>query len=148
MSRVDAFGLSVDVPAGWEARGFRHEGGEPTIHLANFTLPPSDGEFGTRATGHMREGSIFVTLTEYRLAPADLDRGIFANDIPRAVSLDAFSDRSLLLPRPGQRGHQRFFSAAGRGFCLYVVLRSQNRAGALLGAANACLRSLVVRPAP
>jgi hypothetical protein len=148
MSVVDAFGLSVDVPAGWEARGFRHPGGEPTIHVANFTLPPSDGEFGTRATGHMREGSIFITVTEYRLGPGDADRGIFAADVPRSVSLDAFSGRTLLLPRPGQRGLQRFFSTAGRGFCLYVVLRSQAGATPLVAAANACLRSLVVRPAP
>ena len=148
MSRLDAFGLSVDVPVGWEARGFRHPGGEPTIHVANFTLPPSDGEFGTRATGHMREGSIFLTVTEYRLGPGDADRGIFAGDVPRAVPLDAFSDRTLLLPRPGQRGLQRFFSAAGRGFCLYIVLRSQARAAPLVAAAGTCLRSLVVRRAP
>ena len=143
MRTISAFGISVSVPAGWDARLFRHEGGEPTLHLASFPLPPTDGEFGTRATGRMRAGEIFMALTEYRAGDGiEAGRGIFAGRAPRALDPEAFSERTLLRPRPGQRGLQRFFSARGRTFCLYAVVSGP--ADGLLAPAGAALRSLDV----
>ncbi len=142
MTRLVAFGIAVAVPARWEGRAFRHEGGEATIHLASFPLPPSDGEFGTRATGAMPDDGLFLVLTEYELSAAEVGRGIFSGSQPRSVREEMLSPRTLLRPLPGQRGLQRFFSAAGRGFCLYVV---SGRAGhRRLAAANEVLASLVV----
>jgi hypothetical protein len=99
----------------------------------------------------MPSGGSFLTLTEYRpgagLTPG---RGLFApRRIPTTLDPTAFSPRGLAHPRPGQVGAQHFFTAAGRPFCLYVVLsgpRSERpRQLAVLGHV---LRTLRVQPAP
>ena len=144
MSRLAAFGISLDVPRDWEARAFRHEAGEPTIHVASFLLPPSDGDFGTRATGAMRDGGLVLALTEYSVTPAELRRGIFAHRPPERIDAAMLSERTLLRPLPGQRGLQRFFSIVGRAFCLYVVAGRHGERH--LHAANSALASLVVDP--
>ena len=143
MTRLAAFGISVEVPPGWDARVFRHDGGEPTLHLASFGLPTDDGEFGTRATAEMTGDAIFLALTEYRVQPRDLERGIFAKPQPHEVMAAMLSARSLVLPLPGQRGVQRFFSVAARAFCLYIVTAGAGDRD-LLRAANRALRSLAV----
>ena len=60
----------------------------------------------------------------------------------------SFRSTGLAHPRPGQAGVQHFFTAAGRPFCLYVVVsgpRSERRRQlALLGHV---LRSLRIQPA-
>lgn len=144
MSRVTAFGISLDVPQDWEARAFRHEGGEPTIHLASFLLPPADGDFGTRATSAMRDSGVFVALTEYVVTPTELERGIFAQQPPKHIEAQMLSERTLLRPLPGQRGLQRFFTTVGRAFCLYVVAGRHGERH--LHTVNRVLASLVVDP--
>jgi hypothetical protein len=141
MTRVAAFGISTVAPAGWDARLFRHDGGEPTLHLASFPLPPADGEFGTTATGRMPADAFFLSLTEYAAGESP-GSGLFAGRPPRSLPLHEFGERTLLLARPAQRGLQRFFSVAGRDFCLYAVLSDGPRSGALLAAASASLRAL------
>lgn len=147
MSALRAFGVSAAVPAGWEARAFRHPEGEPTLHVATFALPASDGEFGTRATNTMPLHALFLSLTEYRtgrrLTPG---QGLFAAAAPGSLAPHELSDRALLRPRPGQRGVQRFFSASGRAFCLYVVVSGTARTHAHLNAASELLRTLRVEP--
>lgn len=123
MTRISAFGISATVPDHWEARIFRHEGGEPTLHAATFPLPPSDGEFGSRATQRMPAGGLFLSLTEYRTGEGiEVTGGLFGNPPPRTLADAHFSSRALLQARVGQRGLQRFFSDSGRAFCLYVVV--------------------------
>jgi len=144
VSRIAAYGISVAAPAGWDARLFRHAGGEPTLHLATFRLPASDGEFGTGATAHMPRDALFVTVTEYAVGAAP-GQGLFANRQPRSLPEAAFGGRTLLLARPHQRGLQRFFTVAGRDFSVYAVLSDGPNSRALLDAAGAALRSLEVR---
>ena len=144
MTRLAAFGLSLAVPARWHARAFRHTGGEPTLHLASFPLPAGDGEFGTRATSAMPAPGVFLALTEYRTRPEALGHGLFAARRPDRVAAESLSAHALLRQLPGQRGAQRFFSCAGRAFCLYVVAAGES--DTLLGTANAALESLAVEP--
>jgi hypothetical protein len=144
VTRLTAFGLSLAVPARWHARAFRHAGGEPTLHLASFALPAGDGEFGTRATSAMPATGVFIALTEYRARPEALRHGLFAGRRPDGVPPQSLSAHALLRQLPGQRGAQRFFSCAGRAFCLYVVAAGES--GTLLDTANAALASLAVEP--
>jgi hypothetical protein len=144
VSRVDAYGISLELPAGWEANAFRHEGGEPTVHVASFRLPRSDGEFGTGATGDMPHDGLFLALTEYRVADEELGSGIFAGRRPRSLEPALLSPHTLLRPVAGQSGLQRFFTATGRAFCLYVVAGSEGRQR--LDAANVVLASLQIGP--
>ena len=144
MTRLDAYGIGVDVPDGWEARAFRHAGGEPTIHLATFALPPSDGEFGTRATARMGADAVFVCLTEYVVDDAELTHGIFAHPPPRRLGPELLRPNTLLRPVAGQVGVQRFFSLSGRAFCLYVVVGRDGLQR--LAGVNDVLATLAVAP--
>lgn len=143
MSTVHAFGISAEIPDRWEARIFSHPDGEPTLHAANFPLPFRDGDFGTRATRHLPHDGVFVCLTEYRTGEGvDLRHGLFANPPPRSLDPAEFSSRTLLQARPGQTGMQRFFSASGRAFCLYVVASRAAHTKRRLVAASHLLESL------
>lgn len=146
MTSLGAYGISATIPDGWEARFFRHADGEPTLHAATFPLPPADGEFGTRATQRMPTGGLFLSLTEYRGEGIDLRRGgLFGSPPPRALEHAHLSSRTLLQARPGQRGVQRFFSAAGRAFCLYVVVSGPEGPHPALAGLSQFLRSLEIR---
>jgi hypothetical protein len=145
MNRISGFGISAAIPDGWEARIHRHTDGEPTIHAATFALPPQDGEFGTRATQHMPEGALFLSLTEYRTGEGlDTRRGLFAHPPPTSLDPAWFHSRALLQARSGQRGMQRFFSTSGRAFCLYVVVSGSARMTHHLAAASRLLRRLEI----
>lgn len=151
--RIEAHGIGAHVPGGWEARLFRRPGGEPTLHAATFALPGSDGEFGSRATAAMPPGALFLALTEYRPGQGlQAGRGLFAAALPLPpLTGGDFHPRTLLVARPGHEGLQRFFSSAGRPFCLYVVLSravgAVVAAEAHLPALNGLLGSLAVAPA-
>ena len=141
--RLEAHDISVVVPRGWDAKIFRHPDGEATLHVANFVLPPRDGDFGTGATHGMRRGSIFSTLTEYRadrhLQPG---AGLFAHMRPGSISAHDFRANAVLQSRPGHRGAQWFFSEAERAFCLYVVVNAGPGASRLIEDVSHCIQSL------
>jgi hypothetical protein len=121
---LEAHGLRLELPRGWSGRVFRRSEHIATLHAADFQLPMEDGEFGDRATSEMPASASFIALTEYEpgsgLKPGV---GLFA---PRGLALPldpaAFSARGLAHPRDGQAGMQRFFTQAGRPFCLYLVV--------------------------
>jgi hypothetical protein len=140
---VSAYGISATIPVGWEALLFRHKEGEPTLHVATFRLPPTDGEFGSRATAAMPPEALFFSLTEYRVGDAlSLERGLFAEPRPKSLRDGELHARSLLRGRPGQRGLQRFFSTSGRAFCLYVVVSGGDTHGHLMRRLNDVLQTL------
>ena len=129
-------GPSLIPPPGWHARSFG--GGEAAfvLHVASFVLDPGDGTFGAAATGRMRSDDAFASLIEYR-ADAVLTPGVglFARSgwQPRLRITD-FAPAQLQVTRPGQLGSQRFFTHAGRPFCLYaVVLPVRKRPEKLVG---------------
>jgi hypothetical protein len=146
VSRLEAYGISLELPPGWEGSAFRHDGGEPTVHVASFRLPSRDGEFGTRATGIMPRDGLFLAMTEYRVTGCELRAGIFAGRRPRSLRNAELGASTLLRPVAGQRGLQRFFAAANRAFCLYVVAGSDGERR--LAAANAMLASLEIDKRP
>lgn len=122
---IAGHGISIDVPAGWEARIYRRAGAAPVLHAASFALHDGDGDFGAAATARMRSADSFAALVEYlvdeRLRPGV---GLFAaQGVPPAPRLGEFSPMQLQVTRPGQLGWQRFFTAAQRPCCLYAVIR-------------------------
>jgi len=149
LSVLEAHGLRVELPRGWSGRVFRRPAGGATLHAGNFQLPFKDGEFGDRSTAQMPAAGCFLALAEY-VAGAGLEpgKGLFApRRIPRTLDPTAFSAAALAHPRPGQAGMQHFFTAAGRPFCLYVVVsgpRLERRRQ--LAAMSGVLRSLHFQP--
>jgi hypothetical protein len=147
MTTLAAHGLAAELPERWEGRlylradvpddtahpmayGWPEEQANPVLHLANFALPPSRGDFGTGAVEAMGEQHVFVSLFEYNREEAG--RPLFAaRGFPRLTVRD-FAPNQLQRRLPGQLGCQRFFTHAGRAFCLYVVLGSQRHAVSLV----------------
>ncbi len=121
---LEAHGLALELPAHWSGRVFRRAGGNATLHAASFPLALHDGEFGDASTARMAPGAVFLSLAEY-VPGAGLHggRGLFA---PARVELPldptGFSIRGLAHPRAGQLGHQQFFTAEQRPFCVYLVV--------------------------
>ncbi len=98
----------------------------------------------------MPAGASFLALTEYHPgAGLEPGAGLFASrQVPTTLDPTALSRTGLAHPRPGQAGAQRFFTAAGRPFCLYVVVsgpRSERRRQ--LAVLGHVLRSVRVQPA-
>jgi hypothetical protein len=152
---IDAHGITIDLPHGWEGRIYRRPEGDPTLHAGTFALPAEDGDFGTRATELMPPGASFFVLTEYRpgggLEPG---RGLFApRELPLPLDPARFRHDALLLALPGRAGFQHFFTHGSRPFCLYAVVRAHGRrrvgaAAAQATAIEGVLRSLRIEPRP
>jgi hypothetical protein len=148
---VAAHGLSVTLPVRWEARLYRRDAptatvaGEsvnPVLHLANFPLPAGRGDFGTGAVEVMGPAHAFVSLLEYDREEAG--RPLFAAAGRPELSLRDFAANALQRRLPGQLGCQKFFTEAGRPFCLYVVLGSRRHAAELLPEVQRVLANLEV----
>jgi hypothetical protein len=145
--RVRAHALEVDLPVRWEARIFRIEGGEPTLHAANFALPAEDGDFGAGALEAMGPEGAFLALTEFE--PALAASALFAHrGVPGRVAVGDLSPMALQRRRPGQAGLQRFCNERGRAFCLYVVVGSRPSRVHLVRSVNRVLGTLLVGPRP
>jgi hypothetical protein len=125
--RLSAYGISLELPRGWDGRIFRRPGSSPTLHAANFQLPSDDADFGSTATARMPPGGVFVALKEYAAGP-HLRPGVGlyeSRSLPLPLPRRYFHPRALQVGRPGQAGFQHFFTAAGqRPFCLYAVIKN------------------------
>jgi hypothetical protein len=143
---LSGYGITVDLPPGWEGRIHRHPEGDPTLHAGNFPLPVEDGDFGSRALGAMGSGGAFLVVTEYD--PALASRGLFFPQAPAPLpATSELNAWALLRVRHGQFGIQRFMTTGGRPFCVYVVVGTVPSPSALLAGVNAVLRTLSIVPA-
>ncbi|MGZ4166685.1 MAG: hypothetical protein ACXVR1_17545 [Solirubrobacteraceae bacterium] len=143
--RTAAHGLAIDVPPGWEARIVRPPESAPYLHVASFTLEPDSGQFGAGVTARMGPDRVFAALVEYLVdGHVRPDSGLFDSRRwhPR-LRLSEFSHDRLQVMRPGHLGAQRFFTAAGRPFCLYAVVSpARRRPAQLVGELSAVLATL------
>lgn len=154
MSDLEAHGISVALPGGWDGRIYTSSGeamalgSHPTsdggtgaiAHLANFPLPEGRGDFGSGAVELMASGNVLLCVLEYGRESAG--SALFsATGIPRLVA-DDLDPWQMQRPVAGMAGVQRFFTEAGRAFCLYVVVGSHARRQELVGRVNAVLDGL------
>jgi len=153
--RLSGYGITTDLPPGWEGRitkratpvlahdgriGPRGAPGEvprPVVHLANFALPEQRGDFGSGAVDLMGSGHVFMALFEH--GAGSVGQALFAADGLPVLRPRMFDPSGLQKVIPGQAGCQRWFTTAGRAFCLYVVLGRHAEAPALTTKANATL---------
>ncbi|MFL5797552.1 MAG: hypothetical protein ACJ77A_06415 [Actinomycetota bacterium] len=145
--RLRAHALAVDLPPKWEGRIFRVDGGEPTLHAANFQLPAVDGDYGAKATGSMGPSGAFVALTEFdpELAATAL---FHRSGMPRKLHPADLDPKALMRTLPGQAGIQRFFHARGRAFCLYVVVGHRPSRRHLVRFVNDVLQTVEIERRP
>jgi hypothetical protein len=137
--------MQAELPAGWEGRIFALAGGWPTLHVANFPLPATDGEFGSVALSTMDANGVFLALTEY--APGLAGRGLFGpRAVTRSLAASDFDSRVMVRTRPGRFGVQRFFTVGSRPFCLHVVVGSLPSVSGLAAGASSILAGLRIDP--
>ena len=162
--RISELGVTVEVPDGWDGRvrsrahtdlplggplspealSYRRER-LVTAHAANFSLPGADGSFGTSATSAMPRRGIFLSLVEYQ-AGSGLEPGVGLYEplgLPTLTVSELRAD-SLLRALPGQAGAQRFFTAANRPFCLYVVVGDGTAGAALVPTINRLIAAIEI----
>ena len=114
---ISRSGISVDLPSGWEG-SIRPPATLPdgarrysVTHLANFPLPPVRGEYGSGAVDLLLE-----------FGPESAGTALFDKTRPPFLRASDFSRDTLQQRVEGHGGAQRFFTEAGRPFCLYVVV--------------------------
>ncbi len=123
-------GLTLVVPAGWEARirksGEIADGGTryPVIHAATVPLPTMRGDYGSNVVESLGSGDVFISVIEFGSEAIDSPLFESLDSFPAGLSPDEFHPRQLQRVIPGQAGMQRFFTVAGRAFCIYVVVGS------------------------
>lgn len=151
-----AHGVSIDVPAGWEAELSTQPDPstlDPTadplpaplvvLHAANFSLPAERDDYGAGAVETMGRNGIFAALVEF--GPASVGTVLFAAEgVPGRLAADDFGTDQLQVFVPGQAGLQHFFHVDSRAFCLYAVIGSHSRRGVLVPELNRVLPGLSI----
>lgn len=159
MGDLRAFGITVDLPRGWDGRIYRRapaptsravgavaagaevtdlaadEGTvQPVAHLANFPLPADRGDYGSGAVERMGPGHVLVCLLEFDAEAADT--ALFAHDGVPTFAPSSFAPNAMQRTIQGMSGAQAFFRASGRAFCAYAVLGSHRDRVALTPRVN------------
>jgi hypothetical protein len=148
--RIEAMGLGVSPPTGWEATIYRRQAalGErtfPIVHAATVPIPAERGDYGAGLVESLGPTDVFVGLLEF--GPEAAGSALFrpAAAIP-ALTPDAFRPRQLQRVIRGQAGAQRFVCVQGRAFCLYAVIGSVANRIPSAARANELIGSLSVQP--
>jgi hypothetical protein len=141
-------GLAVTPPPGWEATIYRRPATRgavtyPILHAATLALPADRGDYGSGLVELLGPDDVFVGILDFGpdAARAPLFRTLSAVPV---LSPDAYRPRQLQRTIRGQAGVQRFFSTAGRGFCLYSVIGSIANRVMLTARANQILGTIRV----
>ena len=166
MSEINAHGLTMDVPAGWEGRIFRRQqagelraaevpgapapAGEATLpiaHVATVPIPVDAADYGSDVVGTLGPDDAFIVLKEFTAVEAS--QALFARaGLPRVLDPEGFDPNTLQRTLPGQAGQQIFFNEGGRAFCLYVVIGDWRRRHEVAPSINAVLATMTIEPAP
>jgi len=112
--RVEAAGLAMNAPRGWDVRIYRRpavEPGavtEPVLHAANFPLPVKRADYGGGVVERMGPRNVFVALLEFERSSATTP--LFDRPRPRRLLIENFGPDRLQRVIPGQGGAQFFFN--------------------------------------
>jgi hypothetical protein len=149
---LDHGGVRLALPPGWEVRARVQPAAVPglrgtlLLHAATIPLPDERGDFGSGVVEHLGPDDLFLSLFEY--GAADAGQVLFsAQDLPVPRPGD-FSRAALQRTQLDHSGAQWFFTAAGRPFCLHVVLGSHSRRAAGAARVSALLFRTTVLPVP
>lgn len=155
MADLAAFGISADLPPGWDGAIYAaaetgpgtEVGGaaaEPraVLHAATFPLPAGRGDFGSGAVELMRPGDVLVIVFEYGRESAG--RPLFRSQGMPVLAVADFSDRTMPRRLPGLLGAQRFFTSAGRAFCIHALIGASEADAELVAVVNAVAATIEV----
>lgn len=149
--KIEAPGITLDLPAGWEAEVDQGSGEAPPdapslrtprTHIANFPLPDQRGDYGSYAVEQMQRGHALICLLE-EAAPAAGSTLHGHHGLPRLSPAD-FSPDAMQRPIAGRSGAQAFFRHGGRAFVLYVVLADRIGQASQVDAVNRVLDGITI----
>jgi hypothetical protein len=145
---VAALGMAVIPPSGWEVAIYRRPPGpgeqtHAVLHAATVPLPAVRGDYGSGVVELLGPDDVFVALLDFGPQAAGTRLFGAVQGVP-GLTADAYRPSQLQRTIRGQAGVQRFFTAAGRGFCLYSVIGAFANRMVLTGRANAILGSVRV----
>jgi hypothetical protein len=149
---IHSAGLTVTPPPGWEATIYRRpaDAGEvtyPVVHAATVPLIPGRGDYGGGLVETLGPEDVFVGLLEFGPEAAASPLFNTLQALP-GLTPDSFRPRQLQRTIRGQAGVQRFFTTAGRAFCLYAVIGSVANRVPLASRANQVIGSFTVERLP
>lgn len=148
---LQAMGLTVNPPAGWEASIYRRPAapGEvtfPIVHASTVPMPSTRGDYGGGLVELLGPDDVFVAVLEFGPEAAQTQLFRAFQGVP-GLTPDVYQTNQLQRVIRGQAGVQRFFTAGGRAFCLYSVIGSIANRILLTGRANQLIGSLHIDPA-
>jgi hypothetical protein len=151
MATLEAHGIAVNLPQGFEGRIFQRTAATdgsvtyPVAHLATFAIPENTADFGGGVPAAMGATDIFAVLFQY--GPESVGKALFARSgMPRSLTTGHFQAYTLRRGAAGQAGTQWFFTENGKPFTFYAVLGSQALAAALVPKVNVLLAGITIRP--
>ena len=147
-AQISAMGLAVTPPPGWDATIYRRPASSgtvtyPILHAATLALPAERGDYGSGLVELLGPSDVFVSILDFGPDAAETPLFRALSAVP-VLTPDAYRPRQLQRTVLGQAGVQRFFSAAGRGFCLYSVIGSMANRVMLTSRANQVLGTVRV----
>ncbi len=149
MLKMEAIGINLGLPPGWEAEvdsggGAAEEGATtvrtPRVHLGNFALPPNRGDFGSGAVERMVSGDVLICLLEE--SPEVIGTGLYQAGSMPTISAKDFAPEGMQRPIRGQSGAQKFFHLNGRAFALYIVMGSHISRASFIPEINEVLNAI------
>ena len=138
-------GLRVLLPAGFRGR-VRPSGGRAVLQVANVALPATAGDdLAGEVVERLPPDGVVIALVE--MGEDVLGSVLYANEgVPRIAPVQ-IAPGVASGPIPERAGGvQRFFTAAGRPFMLYVAVGSVADAEDLIAPANRVLGTLRISP--
>jgi hypothetical protein len=162
---VRAHGIAVKPPAGIDVRIRRRrpdgpavasDGGtgvvdpsgevfRPVVHLSTRPLTEERGDFGGGFVEGLGARDALVCLIE--LDPSTAGSAMVGDrPLPDRLTAADFHPDTMQRTIAGQAGAQVFCTAAGRAFCLYVVLGSYRARHEVLPVVNRMLAAIAVEP--
>jgi hypothetical protein len=138
-------GLRAELPAGWEGR-VRGSGGRAVLQAASFRLGPAGGDdLAGAAVARIPPDGVLIALVE--MGEEELGSVLYSAEGVPELTPAQIAPRVANGPIPDRAGGvQRFFTAAGRPFMLYVAVGSVADAATLVPEADRVLRTLRIDP--
>jgi len=151
---IEGFGISVDLPEGWEGRIFmdpdsqEEVGFKPVMHCANFQLVADNSNFAQGIIQTMGGGDSLLALVEY---DASLVKSALftSGHWPPILAAADLKPNAFPGTRPdGLGANQNFTNVSGRAFCAYCVVGSQGDGTFDVEELNVVVGSIAVLPEP
>lgn len=163
---VEAHGIRVEVPPGWNAEIFRFGDGSPAdgpeprnmsdeerehspplMHAATVDLPPNRGTYGLGVVKHLGPGDAFVALIDH--GENEASAPVFAlPNRPWPLRPQDFDPTEGPVGVPGVAYVQRFFQQSGRALVLFAGIHEGDGRSLPVGKVNRLLAGLLVRRHP